>query len=1098
MVFLQRMGHGCRDGIYWAVVLLFLLSSPMLLRAQTAGQIDPTAPAPPPGVPSTSPDTIPNTNSDQPSPPTGLRVPSYDQAEKLPPQPTVEATPHASNDSLRAWEGLEVEKIEFVGVERAKLEPLPEMLALQANEPLKSDNVRMSLRRLYATGLFNQIEIEGVRHGDKVTIIFNGVPALFLGRITVDGVKDDRLTTRLQRATRLNPGTRFTDQKLTQADTLVAQTLQENGFYQGSVSKTTTVNNADAQIDVRYWVNSGKQAKIGDVKVDGTPGMSTSQFRKKGKLKAGSKVTRDTVSRALTNLGKTYQKQQRLEAAITLESKQFQAPTNLLNFAFQADQGPIVTIRVNGVKLSKGKVKNLVPVYEEGAVDEDLLNEGNRRIRDYYQRAGYFDVEVTHEKTSPSAAQTLVEYDVKLGERHEVASVTLAGNKYFNDDILEPRLVVHKANLFERHGSYSQALVQADVNTITALYQSNGFLKVKVTPQVTTSNGSKVDRIAVKYVVNEGPQERIGKYVITGNKQIPLETLTPLLNLESGQPYSAANIIGDRDSILGYYFSHGFDQAEINLQQQADAKDPNLIDVTLSITEGDQIFVNRVLISGLHFTRPSTIDSHILVHPGEPLDQSALLEMQRQLYDLTLFNEVNAAVQNPGGDALRKNVLVQFTEAKRWDASYGFGFQVQTGNPSSNCPNPASLVQLGINPATYIANCGPNGNTGASALVLFNLSRINLRGTDQSITLRSQYGSLEQQATVIYNSPHIFNSPHIDFSLSGGYTNAQDVTTYAASRLEGTVRFTQRPNRANTFIYQFSYRRVKVDPNSVQLPPNEIPIVSEPVRVGGPGFTWIRDTRRPSPLDAHAGTYTSVEEFITDSVFGSEANFNRLDTTNSSYYAVGKKGLVIARSTRFGYERAFGAPKYEMIPLPERLYAGGAQSLRAYSINAAGPRDSETGFPIGGAGVFVNSTELRFPNPTLPYFGNALGFVLFHDMGNVFNNSSDIWPSFVRTRQPHSGTCKDLNPNDQSAVTRSSSTNPNGTCDFNYFTHAVGLGIRYHTPIGPLRLDLSVTPNPPIYPVIITYGTLPNGQPQPPYVGQAAKFNFFFSIGQAF
>jgi outer membrane protein insertion porin family len=268
--------------------------------------------------------------------------------------------------------------------------------------------------------------------------------------------------------------------------------------------------------------------------------------------------------------------------------------------------------------------------------------------------------------------------------------------------------------------------------------------------------------------------------------------------------------------------------------------------------------------------------------------------------------------------------------------------------------------------------------------------------------------------------------------------------------------------------------------------------------VGGPGITWIRDTRTPSPLDASRGTYTSVEEFIADNRFGSEANFNRLDATNSSYYPVGKKGLVIARSTRFGYERAFGAPQYESIPLPERLYGGGAQSLRAYSINAAGPRDSETGFPIGGAGAFVNSLELRLPNPTLPYFGNALGFVLFHDMGNVFNNSSDIWPSFFRTRQPHSATCKDLNPADQSAVTRSSSTNPTGICDFNYFTHAVGLGFRYHTPIGPVRLDLSVTPDPPIYPVIITYGTLSNGQPRPPYVGQAAKFNFFFSIGQAF
>src|SRR6185437_14126051 len=272
-------------------------------------------------------------------------------------------------------------------------------------------------------------------------------------------------------------------------------------------------------------------------------------------------------------------------------------------------------------------------------------------------------------------------------------------------------------------------------------------------------------------------------------------------------------------------------------------------------------------------------------------------------------------------------------------------------------------------------------------------------------------------------------------------------------------------------------------------------------RVGGPGFTWIRDTRRPTPLDAIAGTYTSMEEFATDNVFASQANFNRLDLTNSSYYQVGKKNYVIARNTRFGYERAFGEDKYEYIPLPERLYAGGAQSLRAYSINSAGPRDSLTGFPIGGAGVFINSGEIRFPNPNLPYFGTALGFVLFHDMGNVFNKSSDIWSSFFRVNQPHSSTCRDkqyLTVAAQSAVTRSSSTNTMGTCDFNYFTHDVGLGLRYHTPIGPIRLDFSYTLNPPVYPVVITYGTHSDGSPILPHVDQAPHFNFFFSIGQAF
>jgi len=1038
-------------------------------------------------------------------------VPVYAQSQQTaapappptPPSPAAppSTVPQAATNSLHAWEGLNVQAVEFEGVDRLRLEPLPAQLPLQAGHPLKADDVRESLRRLFATGLYRGIEVEGVRQGDSVTIIFKGAATLFLGRITVEGLKSDRLTSQLVHASRLNPGTTFSDAKLAHAGTDLQETLQDNGFYMGSIATNTTVDTRDGQVNVRFVVNSGKQARIGDVKVTGNPGMTTATFRKKGKLKQGSKVSHDTVNRALSRLRKSYQKQQHLEANVALESKNFQKDLDLLDYDFQADQGPVVTIRVNGVKMSKGKVKTLVPVYQEGAVDEDLLNEGDRRIRDYYQREGYFDVQVTHQKTE-GPSLTLIEYDVKLGERQSVDSVTITGNKYFGNDILQPRLSVVKANLFLRHGSYSQALMQADVNAITALYRSNGFNQVKVTPVVknlASRRANNDEGLSVRYEVDEGPQQKIGHYQIEGNSQISTDQLKPLLNLEEGQPYSAINLVGDRDAILTYYLKHGFSQASISILQKPEPGDAQVIDVTLDITEGSQTFVNRVLISGLRYTRPSTVEPHILLHPGDPLDQSALFDMQRQMYDLTLFNEVNAAIQNPAGDEERKNVLLQFTEAKRWDLGYGVGFQVQTGNPTSNCPNAVSLIQLGINPATYVSNCGQNGKTGASALVQFDVSRINLGGRNQSLTLRTAYGTLEQYASLVYSSPHIFDNPKLDFGASGGYTNSQDVTTYAASRLEATVRLTQRPNRPNTLIYFFTYRRVVVDPNSVQLPPNEIPLVSEPVRVGGPGISWIRDTRRPNPLDAHAGTYTSMQEFVTDNIFESEANFNRLDLTNSSYYSLGRsKNFVLARSTRFGYERSFGEDQYRYIPLPERLYAGGAQSLRGFPINSAGPRDSLTGFPVGGAGALVNSTELRFPNPQLPYVGNAVGFVLFHDMGNVFNNSSDIWPSAIRIKQPHSWTCKILDATAQSQVTRASSTNPTGLCDFNDFSHAVGLGVRYHTPIGPLRFDFSYNLNPPIYPVIITYGTQPNGQPIPAHVGQAAHFNFFFSIGQAF
>lgn len=1079
---------------------MFLLALALLLPAAATAQQQPVVPTQQPPNPQSPEEQRKRT----PPVPPGSVLPSYNNVQA---QPPATPAPVPTSDILLDWKGLTVLDVQFVGVSKADLEPLPEQLEQQPNQPLDPVKVRDSLRRLFATGLFDTIGVDGRKQADGVVLTFTGKPSLFIGRVLVRGVGNIQLNNQLNYSTRLNPGTPFTEPKVARATELLQQTLQENGYYAGSIVHHTKVDPVHALEDIQFNVKTGKRARLGRVDVQGDSGMDLHTFRKKARLKANARVNRDTVSHALANIRKTYQKQQRLEPNVSLTSKQYEPAVNHLNLKFQADRGPIVRVTVEGAHLSRGKIKSLVPIYTEGTLDEDLLNAGSKRIRDYFQRDGYFDAKVTHVVNSHDGL-THVTYDVALGLRHRVASVGVSGNHYFGTWTLKQRLSVQPASLLVRHGVYSLALQTADANTITALYQNNGFTNVKVTPQVrdlSVSHGNGEHSLAITYQIDEGIQQKVGTYKVTGVTASQMAAIQPKLSLQPGQPYSGNNLAADRDAILAYFLDNGYDHAKVTLEQNPSPKDPNLIDVALDVTPGNQIFVRNIVTSGLHYTRHSTVDHQVLVHAGQPLDQSKLLETQRQLYNLTLFNQVNVAVENPGGDEPRKNVLLQFDEARRWDIVYGAGLQAQTGTPNTNCPNAVSLIQLGINPSTF--SCSPNGHFGVSPLVELDASRINLFGRNQTITFRSEYGTLEQQITAEYDAPRFFNHPSLAFSLGGGYINAQNVITFASSTSEGDIRLTQHPDLINTLIYQISYRRVKVNAGTIQVAPNLIPLLSEPVRVGGPELTWIRDTRRPEPLDARSGMYNSIQEFATDHSFlDSEANFNHFDWTNSTYYQIGPhKNYVLARNTRFGMERVYGEGKYESIPLPERLYAGGPESLRGFPLNSAGPRDSITGFPIGGAGVFVNQTELRLPNPQLPYFGKSLGFILFHDMGNVFNNSSDIWPSLLRIKQPHSYTCtapQYLSATVQQQVTRSSSTNRTGTCDFNDFSHTLGVGARYHTPIGPIRVDVGYNLNPPVYPVIVTYGkptsgTCVIGDTSPCY-GQAGHFNFFFSIGQAF
>jgi outer membrane protein assembly factor BamA len=446
---------------------------------------------------------------------------------------------------------------------------------------------------------------------------------------------------------------------------------------------------------------------------------------------------------------------------------------------------------------------------------------------------------------------------------------------------------------------------------------------------------------------------------------------------------------------------------------------------------------------------------------------------------------VITAVQNPSGDAPRKNALIQVTEAKRWNVTYGFGFEAQTGNPGGSTQTNGK------------SSYSPEGRAGVSPRVSLDVSRINLRGTNDSLTLHSTYGLLEQIAVLTLQNPHFLGRDNFSAAISGGYTNIQNITTFASSTLQGDFRITQKWKRTDTFIYDFLYRRVKVDPNSLRVSQDLIPLLSQPVRVGGPSLTWFHDTRQPNPLDAIKGRYISVQTFLASSKFGSETDFWKLDGTYSTYYSLFKHRYTLARNTRIGYEHAWGTnpnagstvclgdllttnPTCNTVPLPERLYAGGATSHRGFGINAAGPRDLQTGYPVGGSAAFVNTVELRMPPPTLPYVGDSVSFVLFHDMGNVFQNPKDMFPSFLRFRQPDRQTCRD------------SISGTIGKCNFNYFSHALGIGARYRTPVGPVRFDFSYNLNPPIYPVIDDY----NGKL--PYVGEGNHFNFFFSIGQSF
>jgi outer membrane protein assembly complex protein YaeT len=961
--------------------------------------------------------------------------------------------PARQPETLNSLQGLKVGLIRINSPAVENADALLPTLPQKVDEPLDKYKVRQSVQALYNTGRFAEIQVEAERTArGEVVLVFDVRENYFFGSILTEGSSSRPTDSQLATATKLNLGEQYTEEKIAAGIQSMQRTLQENGYYQATIKPYSEWDSRNQEVKVRFVVDRGKSARVGLVNVTGSPGYGAEEVRNIAKLRSGDKVTAQGLTRALQRLRKRYQKQDRLEAQVTMTQRVYHPETNLVDYTFEINRGPVVDVKVEGAKLRRGLVKKFVPIFEESAVDEDLLNEGARNIRDYFQSKGYFDVEVTYDqKQEPGKEKVDVVFHIDRNQRHKFVDLTIQGNHYFNREDLREQMIMQPAGGLLLNGLFSQSILAHDLQSIENLYHNNGFLQVKVTPQVNDNYG-KEGHIRVVVNIDEGSQTLVGKLTIEGNEALPDGQIRGMISASAGQPYSDSMIIADQSAILDGYYNLGFPKVAFEYSTQPEKEDLNKIDITYKITEGPQVFVDHVLTAGLNYTRPFVVDREIKIGSGDRLSQNRMLDSQRRLYDMGIFNEVTVAVQNPEGETTSKNLNFQLAEAKRYTFNYGFGIEVQTGQPNSNT--------------------NPQGATGVSGRVSFDVTRLNFRGRDHTITLKTRYGNLEKLALIGWSAPRFFDSPNLTLDFTTFYQQTNDVRTFTSKRLEGSAAVKQNLNRATTLFYRLIYRRVSAD--NLVIDPNLVPLFSQPVRVGMPAFTYIRDTR-DNPIESTKGTLSTLDLGVASHIFGSQTNFARLIVQNTSYYQFHKRRWVFARSTRIGVEEPYSNTVF--VPLPELFFAGGPTTHRGFGINQAGPRSLTSGFPVGGEALFLNNTELRSPPLPLPFVGNNLSTVLFHDMGNVFSTVHQMATGLLKQNQPNRDLC--LNPSA-------------GVCNFNYVSHAIGGGIRYRTPIGPVSFDVGYNLNPPAFPISAP------AAPATPSSQVLRRLNFFFNIGQTF
>jgi outer membrane protein assembly complex protein YaeT len=483
-----------------------------------------------------------------------------------------------------------------------------------------------------------------------------------------------------------------------------------------------------------------------------------------------------------------------------------------------------------------------------------------------------------------------------------------------------------------------------DIDSIKALYRSQGYLDARIVPNVEPFKNSR--KLVVSYICEEGRISRVKSLTVAGNSAIGAKDLMSNIKLSPGAPYSPSLAEQDRQSLLSAYNDMGYLQAQVLVR--IGSPDKAAYPVEFQIQEGTQTVVDRIFVIGNNRTRQSVINKRIKLKSNQPLSLSRMLQTQQALYSLGAFDQVRVAPQNAESSAPFQDVVIRLQESRRFDLRYGFGYQER------------ERVRGTIE-----------------------FSDLNFLGLGRRADLRLRGSSIEQQALLSLRDPQ-FRPLQVDSFFSFSILQRKDVS-FDSRRFSLSYQFS-RPFNSHTWgMLRYNFKNVRI--SNLQVKSSELNRDDSPRNLSTFSAALVRDTR-DDYLDPTQGIFSSTDFGVTTKLLGSNDYVTFF--SQNSFYRKLPKALLMAGSVRFGAAQPFGGDLY--LPISERYFAGGASSLRGFETDYAGPLDPVTYKPVGGNALVVGSMELRVP------LFRFLHLASFYDAGNVFSRIQDIhFPDFSHT-----------------------------------------------------------------------------------------------------
>ena len=909
--------------------------------------------------------------------------------------------------------------------------PAAALIETRPGAPFSMAAVRESITHLIGLGRFQDVRVDAAAVPGGVRVSYDLVPLHSVQRVdfqrsaAADGSRgrDLGLDEGLLRRTMTN---RFGASPPVGRAPEVARTLEQlyhdHGYLTATVRPIATEEHDPDRTLLAFDIDPGPRALVGAVEIEGSPPASR-EGSARGDVEAflrsihaapGSAYEPLAITAGLTQYVEKLHKGGRYEAAVSYRPRP-SADGTTVGLTVFVQTGRLVKIEYRGDPLPRERLAELVPLAREGSIDQDLIEDSVQRIKRYLNQQGYWKADASVEREEQGDLVTIV-FTVHRGAQYRIGeAVEVQGNSAVPIEQLRPALAKLQAG-----DIFVESNLGAAVSAIAGQYQRRGYAQAKVHAAANEVNAPESGQGLVRPVITitAGPLTLVGEVRFEGPASIPDAQLRPLVTSRPGTPYYEPRIAADREAVVLEYRNRGFESANVVVSPTL-SEDGRQAALTFRVNEGQQTIIDHILIIGNTRTDDRVIKRELLLEEGKPLGLEDIAESQRRLGALGLFRRFRIEELAHGGSA-RKDVLVTVEEAAARTFSYGGGLEA-TRRLSAGADGIAR-ERLDIAPRGFV-DVGFR-NIGGKNRSVDVYSRLALHPDSASSSSTgggtTGFGFSEYRFVSTYREPRAIGV-NADLALTAAIEQGiRSTFNFARKGINAEIARRLAPGIRTSGRYSLGTTRT-FDEQLAPADQARIDRIFPQVRLSSFAGALSRDTR-DDVLDPKQGAFLSGEGSVAARAIGGQVGFVKSYVQGFWFHRVPRVTRTVF-AARVALGLAHGFPRVvsgdrgvsetiDDLPASERFFAGGDTTIRGFALDTAGALDtiSAAGFPKGGNALLLFNGELRVP------VWRDLGAAFFMDAGNVFNRAAEI--------------------------------------DLGELRGSAGLGVRYRSPIGPIRFDV--------------------------------------------